>query len=95
MVHPAKLGVYPFLIILQGIVRTKVQNGEGTINQKDAMIIDHIKRIKFPDIITGVRDKAMLLIGFAGGFRKSEIARIQISGYQENRFRYQHRVTIF
>lgn len=65
-------------IILAGIIRTKVHKGEGTINQKDALTIDHIKRMKFPETITGIRDKAMLLIGFAGGFRKSELSRIQI-----------------
>ncbi|MBT6005485.1 MAG: hypothetical protein HOG79_07180, partial [Prolixibacteraceae bacterium] len=65
-------------ILLAGIIRTKVQRGEGTINQKDAMTMDHIKKIKFPNIYIEIRDRALLLIGFAGGFRKSELIRIQI-----------------
>ncbi|MBU2512195.1 hypothetical protein KJ966_12720 [bacterium] len=55
-------------IILAGIIRTKVHNGEGTINQKDALTIDHIRKMKFEDTKTGNRDKALLSIGFAGGF---------------------------
>jgi site-specific recombinase XerD len=65
-------------IIMSGIIRTKVQKGEGVINQKDALTIDHIKKVDFPGTPTGIRDKAMLLIGFAGGFRKSELAMVQI-----------------
>jgi site-specific recombinase XerD len=31
-----------------------------------------------PETLQGTRDRALLLIGFAGGFRRSELARLAI-----------------
>lgn len=62
--------------VWKGIRRTK-----GTApNQKDALLTDHLYRISnaLPDTLIGVRDRAILLVGIAGGFRRSELVSIDI-----------------
>lgn len=46
--------------------------------QAAALRMDALRAIvaKIPDDIEGVRDKAIILIGFAGGFRRSEVSRL-------------------
>ena len=36
-----------------------------------------------PDTLTGLRDKAILLLGFAGAFRRSELAALTVADLQE------------
>jgi integrase len=62
--------------VWKGIRRTK---GTAPI-QKDALLTDHLYRISkaLPDTLIGVRDRAILLVGIAGGFRRSELVSIDI-----------------
>lgn len=54
-------------------------HGEPQV-QKDALLIEDIRRIVrvLPNDRRGVRDRALLLIGFAGAFRRSELAAIDM-----------------
>ena len=44
--------------------------------KKRAFTIDNIAKINFPNTLIGLRDKAMLLIGFCGALRRSELANL-------------------
>lgn len=44
--------------------------------KKKALTIDDISSIKFPKTKIGIRDRAILLLGFAGGLRRSELSNI-------------------
>jgi integrase len=61
---------------MKGIRREKgtAQNG------KEALLAEDLRRIltQLPDTLQGQRDKTLLLFGFAGGFRRSELALLQI-----------------
>lgn len=62
--------------VIRGILRTK---GEAQKHASPTLIND-IKRIvaALPDTNKGIRDKALLLLGFAGGFRRSELVGLDI-----------------
>ena len=49
-------------------------------NKKKALLTGDIQTIihMIPDRLIGVRDKAIFLVGFAGGFRRSEIAALDV-----------------
>ncbi|MDH4224447.1 MAG: site-specific integrase [Deltaproteobacteria bacterium] len=53
---------------------------------KEALTIDHIRTIRFESTLGGLRDKALLLFGFAGGFRRSELANIRVSDLSQTDF---------
>jgi site-specific recombinase XerD len=62
---------------LKGIKRT-----HGTaVNQKAALLTDDLRLIlrTLPANLAGTRDRALLLIGFAGAFRRSELVGIEVS----------------
>ena len=62
---------------LKGVSRTL-----GTApSKKKAIRLSDIRQILplLPESIIGIRDKALLLIGFAGGFRRSELVKLDIS----------------
>ena len=46
--------------------------------QQRPFTIDEIRRVPFPQNIHGLRDKALLLVGFAGCFRRSELVSLLI-----------------
>ena len=52
--------------------------------KKRALMADEVKAIvkKLPKSITGARDRALLLIGFAGAFRRSELVAINFEDLQ-------------
>ena len=59
---------------LKGIRRTI-----GTMQRgKDPLLTEDIRKIVVacPDSLLGLRDRSLTLVGFAGGFRRSELARI-------------------
>lgn len=58
--------------VLSGIRREK----KVAPNRKSALITADIQRmvLALPPKLIGVRNKALLLVGFAGGFRRSELA---------------------
>ena len=62
--------------VLRGIRRTK-----GTMPESKApVLIDDIRRMmaSLPKRLLGVRDRALLLVGFAGGFRRSELVSLNV-----------------
>ncbi len=50
-------------------------------NSKNAISVEELRQMlrKLPNSITGTRDRAILLIGFAGAFRRSELAALDRS----------------
>lgn len=60
--------------LMAGIRRSK-----GTaVSSKQAVLVDDLKRMValIPDSTIGLRDRAVLLVGFTGAFRRSELAGI-------------------
>lgn len=49
--------------------------------QKAPLTVEHLKRMleSLPPRLIGSRDRALLLLGFAGGFRRSEIVGLDVS----------------
>jgi integrase len=62
---------------LKGIRRVLGTHQQG----KDPLLADGIRTIvgAAPDSVLGLRDRALVLTGFAGAFRRSELARISVS----------------
>ena len=58
---------------LAGIKRRKGSRKK----QQEPLTIEHIRRIRFPSTLKGKRDKAILLLGFAGCFRRSELVALK------------------
>jgi site-specific recombinase XerD len=61
-------------LVLAGIRRTL-----GTAQEaKTPVLVDDLKRMiaRLPEGLIGIRDRALLLIGFAGGFRRSELTAL-------------------
>jgi integrase len=60
--------------VLAGIRRDKGVAPEG----KTPLLTDHVRRIvrALPESLLGLRDTALLLVGFAGGFRRAELASL-------------------
>ena len=69
-------------VVLAGIRRTIGRPQ----HRKAALTIEHLRRIPFRDDLIGRRDKALLLVGFAGGLRRSELAGLQVSQIEETPF---------
>jgi site-specific recombinase XerD len=63
--------------VIRGIKREKGTRPE----QKRALTTDEIQKMvtALPNTPHGLRDRALLLIGFAGGFRRSELAAIDFA----------------
>jgi site-specific recombinase XerD len=67
--------------VWKGIQRTK-----GTAQQrKTPLLTTQIRQLieALPNNLQGVRDRALLLVGFAGGFRRSELASLEVSDLKE------------
>jgi|SRR5579872_383616 len=66
--HPA------VLMCMKGIKR----NTSHEVKKKSAATVDRIQEMinHCPDNISGLRDKAILLLGFAGAFRRSELVAL-------------------
>lgn len=67
--------------IMQGIRRKSTH----IIKKKAAATVDRMEQIisYCPDNITGLRDKALLLLGFAGAFRRSELVALKYEDIQK------------
>jgi len=64
------------LVVLRGVRRQK-----GTAQQgKAALLTPALRAIvtALPDTLLGTRDRALLLVGFAGGFRRSELVGLDV-----------------
>ena len=55
-------------------------------NKKQALTIEHIASVQFPDSLIGLRDKALLLIGFAGGLRRTELSNLDCNDLEWENF---------
>ena len=58
------------------------------INRKQPITIDDIRRMHFQEGIIGIRDKALLLTGFATGMRRSELAALKKDDILATEFGY-------
>lgn len=66
---------------MRGIRRSKAQAGEAP-DQKEAAVTAIVKRLvaSFPDDTTAhLRNRALILLGFAGAFRRSELVALDAS----------------
>ncbi|PTM58808.1 site-specific integrase [Desmospora activa] len=72
--HDSPTNGYLVRTVWAGIRRTKGTYQEG----KDPILVEDLRLIveSLPDTLTGKRDRALLLVGFAGGFRRSELVSI-------------------
>lgn len=67
---------------LKGIRRVKGVAAET----KAPLLTDDIRKVlaALPSDLSGIRDRALLLLGFAGGFRRAELAAIEIRDLRES-----------
>lgn len=65
---------YVVRTVWAGIRRAKGTYQEG----KDPILVEDLRKMveALPDTLTGKRDRALLLVGFAGAFRRSELVAI-------------------
>lgn len=69
-------------VVCKKMMRAVTRQLGSQTNQKRAMYIDDLKKIidiMDDSVLTGKRDKAMLLLGFSGGFRRSEVVTLIVS----------------
>ena len=80
---------------LKGLKRLMLEQRpeQVRINRKQPITIDDIRRMHFQEGIIGIRDKALLLTGFATGMRRSELAAMKKDDIQVTEFGY--RITIW
>src|SRR5581483_6511902 len=74
--HTSPTGDSAVRIVMQGIRRSK-----GTAPQQKAPAVTSDVRAMvemLPDSLLGVRDRALLLLGFAGAFRRSELVALDV-----------------
>jgi integrase len=64
-------------LVMQGIRRTF---GTAQVAKEPVLVAD-LKRMvcRLPEGLLGVRDRALLLIGFCGGFRRSELVALDVA----------------
>lgn len=69
---------------MRGIMRQAAidaaETGEPLVRRAAALTVSQIVEMaaKLPDTVRGARDRAMLLLGATGAFRRSEIARLRV-----------------
>jgi site-specific recombinase XerD len=70
-------------LVMAGIRRTK---GTAQIAKKPVLVTD-LRQIvgALPETLLGVRDRALLLMGFAGAFRRSELVALDVADIEFNR----------
>jgi len=67
-------------MLMSGIRR---QHGTAPVSKK-ALLVPDLKRVVsgLPDKLIGTRDRALILVGFCGGFRRSEIVALDFSDFE-------------
>lgn len=77
---PISTRLEPLHSVWQGIKRTKgaVQKGKAPATTDDIRVM--VDRLA--DSLLGIRDRALLLIGFAGAFRRSELVALDVDHIQ-------------
>jgi site-specific recombinase XerD len=73
----------PLHSVWEGIRRTKGTAQKG----KAPVLIDDIRAMvkSLPDNLLGIRDRALLLVGFAGAFRRSELVSLDVEDVEFTR----------
>jgi len=73
------------------LVRTTMQGIRRTLGtaptQKTPVVTAELRRILVTcpdDTLAGLRDRALLIVGFAGGFRRSELVALDVADLQES-----------
>jgi site-specific recombinase XerD len=59
--------------------------------QKTAVVTAELRKLLtklLSHTLAGVRDRALLLVGFAGGFRRSELIALDVEDFEETEGRY-------
>ncbi|MET4337039.1 MULTISPECIES: hypothetical protein [unclassified Bradyrhizobium] len=66
---------------LEGGPFRKVWSGidAPTAGEKSAMLTPALRNAVLPDSLTSIRDGALLLVGFAGALRRTELAAVEVS----------------
>ena len=75
--HPLPANLDPLAVVMEGIARTLGKRQE----QAQAFTVEELRQaIRGLDLTTsaGIRDRALLLLGFAGAFRRSELVDLNI-----------------
>jgi len=64
---------------IKGLFRTMAEQRpeQVTLRKKKPITINQIRIMDFPKGVLGLRDKALLLLGFATGMRRSELAAVR------------------
>jgi integrase len=52
-------------------------------SQKEPVLIEHLQRMEFGSELSELRDRALLFVGFAGGFRRSELTDLEVRDLTE------------
>lgn len=57
----------------------------AAVDKKAPLVVTDLRRVlrALPDTLTGIRDRALLLVGFAGGMRRSEIVALNVADLEE------------
>lgn len=65
-------------MVMRGITR---QLGSAPTEQKSPLLVHHLREIvgRLPSDLKGTRDRALLLVSFAGAFRKSEVINLKVA----------------
>lgn len=74
--HPSPAITEPVQRVMRGIKRT---HGVAQL-QKAPLSVEDLRRmcLALPETTSGVRDRALLLLGFAGAFRRGELAALTV-----------------
>jgi integrase len=72
--------------VMRGIRRTAAADGVRIVRKAPATA-ERVKVMAMhcPPTLTGLRDRALLLLGFAGAFRRSELAALDVADLEEHR----------
>jgi site-specific recombinase XerC len=80
--HQAEQYDSPTSTLLVRSVWAGIRREKGTAQQgKAPAVTDHIKAMveTLPDSLLGIRDRALLFLGFAGAFRRSELVGLDVT----------------
>ena len=73
---------------IKGLFRKMLEHlpDQVTMRKKKPITINQIRRMDFPRGLLGLRDKALLLLGFATGMRRSELAAVKKEHIEETEY---------
>ena len=73
---------------IKGLFRRMLEHlpDQVTMRKKKPITINQIRRMDFPRGLLGLRDKALLLLGFATGMRRSELAAVKKEHIEETEY---------